>query len=57
MLFLLNDEDVDLTELKAFEENKSDVVQLLWFVKRVENTVEKTRKCWLPTFSPIPITF
>ena len=50
-----NDKSSDVTKLKAFAEDKIEVVKVKISVfDRVENTVGKRRKCWLPAFSPFP---
>ena len=44
--------------MKDFTENKIIVTQKMSFaLGRVENTVGKRRKCWLPAFSPFPTMF
>ena len=52
---LPNDKISDSSKLKAFADDKSNITQSLKFVLgRVENIVEKGKKCWLPAFSPFP---
>ena len=44
--------------LKAFADDKIDVVKMMIsLLDRVENTVGKREKCWLPAFSPFPTVF
>ena len=49
--------NLDVTELKAFADNKLKVARMvLTIFHRVENTV-KRRKCWLPAFTSYPTVF
>ena len=62
MLFMVNslpnDKILDMTKLKAFTDNKINVAQIMISVfDRVENIVEKRRKCWLTAFSPFTTMF
>ena len=44
-----------LTKLKANADNKRNTSKTLKFVSvRVENNVEKRKKCLFPAFSPFP---
>ena len=46
------------SKLKAFADNKLNVTENIEFVYlRLENIVEKIRKCWLPAFSSFPKMF
>ena len=46
---------LDLSKLKAFADDKSNIASNLKFnLERVENIQKKRRKCWLPAFSPFP---
>ena len=52
---LPNDKILDRSKLKAFAEDKLNVVQKLnFFNGRVKSIVGKRRECWLPAFSPFP---
>ena len=49
---------LDKSNLIAFADNKINVIEKPKFhSKRVENYVEKRRKCWLQAFSPFPAMF
>ena len=49
---LPNDKILDLSELKAFADNKLKVIQMTKLVlDEVENIVGKRKKSWLPAFS------
>ena len=53
---LLNDKILDWSKLRA--DNKIKVLKMMIFVfDRVENIVEKRRKCWLLAFSPFSTMF
>ena len=57
MAFLLavlpNDKNSDRFKLIVFADDKIDVTQKLKLVLgKIENIVEKRKKCWLPAFSP-----
>ena len=52
---LPNDKSLDVTKLKAFADDKIKVTKMRnSLFDRLENTVGKWRKCWLPAFSPFP---
>ena len=47
-----------MTKLKAFAASKLNIAKMMVAVlTRLENTVGKWRKCWLPAFSPFPTVF
>ena len=55
---LPNDKFLDWSKLKAFSGNKINVTlktEILFGIGRIH--CGKTRKCWLPTFSPVPTMF
>ena len=55
---LPHDKFLDLSKLKAFADDKINVTEKLKFVLgRLENILEKRRKCWIPAFSPFPQFF
>ena len=55
---LPNDKILDCSKLKAFADNNLYIAQMMIYVfDRVENIVEKGKKCWLPAFSPFPTMF
>ena len=55
---LPNDKFLDPTKFKAFANDKSIVPKIMISQHdRVENTVEKKRKCWLQAFSPFLTMF
>ena len=55
---LQNDKNLASTKLKAFADDKFIVaIMMISVFDRVENIVEKTRKCWIPAFSPFPTMF
>ena len=48
----------DMTKLKAFADNKLNVTEIrISLYDRVENTVGKGKKCWLPAFSSFSTGF
>ena len=53
--FMVNNKILGLCKLKAFPDNKTNVAAKLKIaLGRVENKVEKKRKCWLPCFEAFP---
>ena len=53
-----NDKILVRSKFKALADGKINVTEKLKFVLgRVENTVGKGEKCWLPAFSPFPAMF
>ena len=51
-------QNLDLSELEAFADNKINVAQMMIFLfEWVVNIVEKKIKCWLPAFYPFPTMF
>ena len=58
-LILLPDDKISsLSKLKALADDDFSGAQMVrCFCYRVENIVEKRRKCWLPAFSPFPTMF
>ena len=63
---LPNDKIIDMSKLKAFADNKTDMIEKLKFVlgsignivgKGERKHCGKRKKCWLPAFSPFPIMF
>ena len=55
---LPDDKIFNITKFKAFAEDKLDVAKMtISLSDRVENTVEKRRKCWLSAFSSFPTVF
>ena len=57
---LPNNRILDVTELKAFADDKSNVAKMtISLFDKAENTVGKGKKCWLPVpaFYPFPTMF
>ena len=55
---LPNDKFLDMTKLKAFADDKLNVAKMtISLCGRLENTVGKRRKCWLPAFSSFHTVF
>ena len=55
---LPSDKILDWSKFKVFADNKIGVNEKLKCgLGRVENIVEKKRKCWLPAFSPFSTMF
>ena len=55
---LPKDKILDLTESKAFVDDKLNIAKMrIPLYDRVENTVGKRRKYWLPAFSTFPTVF
>ena len=55
---LPNGKILDWPKFKAFADDKMNVTEMMISLSnRVENTVEKRRKCRLPSFSPFPTMF
>ena len=55
---LPNDKIIDWSKFKAFADDKLITTQKLKDVHgRVENIVGKSRKCWVPAFSPFHTMF
>ena len=55
---LPNDKILDWFNLKAFADNNLYVDQMMIYVfDRVENIVDRRRKCWLLAFSPFSTMF
>ena len=49
---------MEVTKLKALADDKLKVAKMrISLFDRVENTVGKGEKCWLPAFSPFPTVF
>ena len=47
-----------MTKLKVFADNKLNIAEMtIPLCDRVENTVIKKEKCWLPAFSSFPTVF
>ena len=54
---LPNDKILDITKLKTFADNKSDIAKMtVSLYDRVDNS-GKRRKCWSPAFSLFPTVF
>ena len=55
---LPNNKFLDMTKLKAFADDKLYVAKMTIFLFHIaENTVRKSKKCWLPAFSPFSTVF
>ena len=55
---LPNNKTLNMTKSKVFADHKLNITKItISSFGRVENTVGKGRKCWLPAFSPFPTVF
>ena len=55
---LPNDKILDWSKVKAFADDKRNVIEKLKFVfGKGRKHCGKRRKCWLPAFSPFPTMF
>ena len=54
---LLNDKVLDKSKLKAFADDKINVIKKLKFLLESRKHCGRRRKCWLPAFSPLSTMF
>ena len=53
-----NQKSLGFNQIERIADGKLNVIlMLIPLFDRVENIMEKRRKCWLPAFSPFPIMF